>query len=101
MSGSIIVAALSITGSIEFIAYLVSFGFIVGFSLVNLSLIKLRWSQPHLERPYKVPLYPLTPVLGIVSSLLLLAFFQIDTLMVGIAWSLLGLLVYFLRPRRR
>jgi len=101
MSGSIIVAALSITGSIEFIAYLVSFGFIVGFSLVNLSLIKLRWSQPHLKRPYKVPLYPLTPVLGIISSLLLLAFFQIDTLIVGIAWSLLGLLIYFLRPRRK
>jgi len=100
VSGSAIVVALSIIGSIEFIAYLVSFGFIVGFSIVNLSLVKLRWSQPYLRRPYKAPLYPLTPISGVVSSLLLLAFFQMDALVFGILWSLPGLALYFLRPRR-
>lgn len=33
------------------------------FFLAGLSLIVLRFKEPHVERPFRVPLYPLTPLL--------------------------------------
>jgi len=44
------------------------------FALVNMSLIQLRRKMPRLDRPFKAPLYPLTPLAGIVMSVLLLTF---------------------------
>lgn len=38
------------------------------FLLVGLSLFALRWREPALERPYRVPLYPVVPVVFCLSS---------------------------------
>lgn len=62
------------TGVIVFLGYAASFASILVFILVNFSLMKLREKRPHLERPFKAPLYPLTPVAGIVIAPLLLVF---------------------------
>ena len=43
------------------------------FALVNLSLIQLRRKMPRLDRPFKAPFYPLTPLAGIIMSVLLLS----------------------------
>ena len=71
---SFFVILFSITGAVEFLGYAASFGSILVFALVNFSLIKLRQKEPLLERPFKAPLYPVTPIVGIVLSLLLLVF---------------------------
>ena len=55
------------------LGYAASFASILVFALVNLSVIKLRENKPHLERPLKAPLYPITPLIGIAMSLMLLA----------------------------
>jgi len=95
--GSIFVAAVATTGVINFVAYATDFGFIIGFLFVNLSLIKLRREKPSLERPFKVPLYPLTPILGIVTSLLLIFFLEPGTLVMGAELFLSGLLAYYIK----
>jgi len=95
--GSILTAALASTGIVNFVAYAADFGFIVGFVFVNLSLIKLRTDKPNLHRPFKVPLYPLTPILGIVTSMFLIFFLELGTILIGIELLLLGLLAYYLR----
>jgi len=95
--GSIFVAAFAAMGVVNFVAYATDFGFIIGFIFVNLSLIKLRRDKPNLVRPFKVPLYPLTPILGIVTSLLLIFFLEPGTLAMGAELFLLGLLVYYIR----
>ena len=99
----VIVSALilffSMIDNLEFVVYSINFGFLIGFSLVNLSLIKLRRSKPNLNRPFKTPLYPLTPITGLVTSLMLIAFIDIKPLVFGIAWGILGLTIYFLRKR--
>jgi len=97
--GSILIMFFSIVGNLEFVVYSISFGFLIGFSLVNLSLIKLRRSKPHLNRPFKTPLYPLMPIIGIITSLGLLAFFDIKPLVFGITWGLLGSIVYFFKRK--
>lgn len=38
------------------------------FLLTGLALFRLRWKEPHHERPFRVPLYPLTPVVFCASS---------------------------------
>ena len=99
VSGSILVTFFSIIDNLELIVYSINFGFLIGFSLVNLSLIKLRQSKPHLNRPFKTPLYPLMPIIGIITSLMLLAFFDIKPLAFGITWGLLGSIIYFLKKK--
>lgn len=55
------------------LGYAASFVSILVFALVNLSVIKLRENRPRLERPLKAPFYPITPIIGISMSLMLLA----------------------------
>jgi len=99
--GSILIMFFSIIDNLEFVVYSINFGFLIGFSLVNLSLIKLRRSKPHLNRPFKTPLYPLTPIVGIITSIGLLAFLDVKPLTFGIAWGLFGSIVYFLKQKSK
>jgi amino acid transporter len=70
--GSVLVIVLSVLGAIPFLGYAASFGSLLVFALVNFSLMKLRKTQPYMERPFKTPLYPLIPVLGVILSLAML-----------------------------
>jgi len=95
--GSIFTAVLAATGVINFVGYATDFGFIIGFALVNLSLIKLRREKPILDRPFKVPFYPFTPIAGIVTSLFLLIFIDPGVLSLGIILCVLAVLAYYIR----
>jgi len=95
--GSVLTAMFGATGVVNFVAYATDFGFIIGFIFVNLSLIKLRRDQPNLHRPFKVPLFPLTPLLGIATSLMLIFFLDPSTLLIGLELLVFGLIAYYLR----
>jgi APA family basic amino acid/polyamine antiporter len=51
---------------------LVSLGTAVAFAIVCISVMYLRKHNPDMPRPFKVPLYPLTPLLGIFFCLVLM-----------------------------
>jgi APA family basic amino acid/polyamine antiporter len=74
IASSLCVIFFGSSGAVVFLGYAASFGSLLVFALVNLSLIKLRRKMPRLDRPFKAPLYPLTPIVGIIMSILLLAF---------------------------
>jgi len=95
--GSIFTAVLAATGVINFVGYATDFGFIIGFALVNLSLMKLRKEKPLLDRPFKTPFYPFTPIAGIVTSLFLLIFIDPGVLSLGVFLCVLAVLVYYVR----
>jgi len=95
--GAVFTAVLAATGVINFVGYATDFGFIIGFALVNLSLIKLRKEKPLLDRPFKTPLYPFTPIAGIVTSLFLLVFIDLGVLSLGIVLCILAVLAYYIR----
>jgi nucleotide-binding universal stress UspA family protein/uncharacterized membrane protein len=78
--------------------------FILLFTQVNVALIGLRHKKPKLKRPFKVPLYPVTPALAIVLQLLLGVFlFHLSPVawFTAVIWLLGGLTIYFgySRPR--
>jgi len=87
------------------LGYAASFASILVFALVNLAVLKLRQKRPRLERPFKAPFYPITPIIGIAISLMLLiapVFLNRDaSAESGIVWSLglmgLVLTTYHLR----
>ncbi len=70
--GSFFIMSLSLLGAIPFLGYAASFGALLVFAVVNLSLIKLRKTQPFMDRPFKTPLYPIIPILGVVLSFAML-----------------------------
>jgi amino acid transporter len=95
--GAIFTVIFAATGLVNFVVYAVNLGFIIGFSIVNLSVIKLRKIAPHLKRPFKTPLYPLTPIAGIVASVFLLLFIEPSVLILGFELGIVALLVYYIR----
>jgi hypothetical protein len=95
--GAIFTIIFAATGLVNFVVYAVNLGFIIGFSIVNLSVIKLRKIAPHLKRPFKVPLYPLTPVAGIAASIFLSLFIEPSVLILGFELIIVSLLVYYIR----
>lgn len=108
IAGSIFIMLLSTVGAVPFLAYTGSFGSLIVFALVNLSLIKLRKTKPYMDRPFKTPLYPLTPILGIVfSGVMLIApsFFgdanAADALISSVGLTLLVVATYYLRMAGR
>ncbi len=58
--------------------------------------MKLRRARPHLKRPFKAPLYPFAPIIGIVASLGLLPFMDPRVLVLGAGLGVLALLAYYL-----
>ncbi|MBE0512790.1 amino acid permease, partial [Candidatus Bathyarchaeota archaeon] len=104
IASSLFVILFSAIGAVEFLGYAASFGSLLVFALVNLSLMKLREKEPHLKRPFKAPLYPITPIAGIVMSFLLLTFPVLlrdvnaeSALISGLGLVALVLTTYYLR----
>ena len=69
---SIIVACIAGFVPSDYLWDSVSFGTLVAFSLVAISIIVLRRTRPDLERPFKVPLYPVVPILTVVTCVYVL-----------------------------
>ncbi|MFB6228867.1 MAG: APC family permease, partial [Halobacteriales archaeon] len=67
---------------------------LLGFVVVNLAVIKLRRDQPSLSRPFEVPFYPATPILGSVLNLVLAAFISLETWLIAVGWLAFGAAIY-------
>ncbi len=67
-----------------------SVGTLAAFAIVCLSVIYLRRSAPELPRGFKVPLYPVLPVLGILSCLYLITTVPWNVL-IFFFWYMLGM----------
>jgi amino acid transporter/nucleotide-binding universal stress UspA family protein len=94
----VILLVMAVSLPIEAVGSAASLIFLLTFALVNLSVIALRRKAPEIERRYKVPFYPLTPILGIVLNVFLALYqftFQPVAWYVTAGWVVLGLLLYF------
>jgi amino acid transporter len=94
----VILLGMALTLPIEAVGSAASLIFLLTFALVNLSVIVLRRKYPEIKRRYRVPLYPVVPVLGIVLNVFLALYqfkFQPIAWYVTAGWILVGLLLYF------
>jgi APA family basic amino acid/polyamine antiporter len=77
------------------LADLVNIGTLLAFTIVSAGVWVLRVRHPELHRPFKTPLVPLVPLLGIVSAIYLMSRLALITWEVMISWLIVGLLIYF------
>ncbi len=77
------------------LAELVNIGTLAAFVLVCLGVIVLRITEPDLHRPFKTPINPVFPTLGVLFCGALMAFLPATTWYRFIVWLLIGFVVYF------
>ena len=79
---------------------LTSFGTLFAFILVCIGILLMRKTNPELVRPFKTPLVPLVPVLGILVCTAMIIALDAFTLKAAIVWMIVGLIVYFTYSRK-
>ncbi len=103
----VLAAVYSLSGQFNLLTDLAVFSCWIFYTLTFLCVIRMRRTHAHLERKYRVPLYPVIPALAILSgvyvvvSQLFLSGTKATLLSLGsIAITLLGLPVYLLVKKR-
>jgi len=91
---SLAAAIFTLSGVAHFLAGAASFGFLAGLLMVNLSLLVLRRKRRYLAREFKVPLYPLTPLLAASTCVALMAFMDPVVLAMGSAVTVVGTIAF-------
>jgi len=95
------VVAMTIAGifPIGILGELVSIGTLLAFVLVCGGILVLRYKNPEIHRPFKTPLFPVVPILGVLSSLAVMATLPRDTWLRLIIWMAIGIVIYFTYSR--
>jgi APA family basic amino acid/polyamine antiporter len=86
------VAALADIGSL---ADLTNIGTLFAFVLVCMGVIILRRTQANRARPFRVPLVPLFPILGVLFCFILMLSLPLETWGRFFVWLAIGLAIYF------
>jgi basic amino acid/polyamine antiporter, APA family len=103
--GALLATLLLLTADLEFLLAMSAFGATLAFTIVCLSVCRLRWKEPERDRPYRMPLnvrvagadLPLPAAVGTLLSgaafIALLAFHE-RARWVGLGWMAFGVIVY-------
>nr|WP_233532747.1 amino acid permease [Antrihabitans sp. YC2-6] len=71
---------------INFLAAMTSIGTLVAFLVVSIAVVILRRTEPNLPRSFKVPLYPLTPILSVAGCIWIIKDLRPATIYVFFIW---------------
>ena len=103
--GTLVAWLLLLTADLEFLLAISAFGATTAFTIVCLSVCRLRWREPDRDRPYKMPFnlrvrgadLPLPAALGTLLSgaafVAVIAFHE-GARWVGLGWMAFGVLLY-------
>ena len=76
-----------------------SIGTLLAFVIVCAGVMVMRRTHPNLPRPYKTPLVPLVPILGIIVCFAMMAALDLLTWIRLVVWLAIGLAIYFMYSR--
>ena len=85
---------------IDALLHLTNIGTLLAFVIVCAAVLIMRRKYPDAERPFRAPLVPVTPVLGILSCLLLMFSLPVANWWRLLGWLALGFVIYFGYGRR-
>jgi APA family basic amino acid/polyamine antiporter len=77
------------------LAELVNIGTLLAFVIVCSAVLIMRKTHPDAHRPFKVPFMPVTPILGILTCLVLMFSLPWENWLRLVIWLLLGFAIYF------
>jgi APA family basic amino acid/polyamine antiporter len=84
---------------IDKLAEIVNIGTLFAFMIVCGGVVTLHYTHPDLPRPFKTPLMPLIPIVGIICCGYLMYHLPIGTMIRFFIWMLIGIIVYFFYSR--
>ena len=97
--------AFAFIGDIVIVANITVFAVVITFAMINLSVIVLRYTEPQLERPFRVPLnigkFPILPLVGFVVTVYMAIQFEMVIMAVGLGIIGVGVIFYLIFNRRR
>jgi APA family basic amino acid/polyamine antiporter len=97
---SAFIALLAAVVPLGHLADATSIGTLFAFGLVNIGVMVLRRTRPDLPRSFRTPVYPVTPMLGVLFCAGLIFTLDRVTQEIFLIWMAVGLVVYFLYSRR-
>ena len=80
---------------IDALLHLTNIGTLFAFLVVCVAVLIMRRTNPDAERPFRVPFFPVVPILGILSCLLLMLSLPAENWYRLFGWLALGLVIYF------
>ena len=90
--------AFTLIGDIVIVANITVFAIVITFAAVNLAVIVLRYTEPNIERKFKVPInfgkFPILPLFGLGISVYMGFQFEIEVVLVGIGIIGIGAVFY-------
>jgi amino acid transporter len=97
---AIVVAILAAIVPLDYLIDVVSIGTLTAFIVVSLGVIILRYREPDLPRGFKVPGFPVTPILSILACAYILASLHWYTWVIFTGWVAVFLVFYMLYGRK-
>jgi basic amino acid/polyamine antiporter, APA family len=92
---AVVVSLLAGVLPINFLAEMTSIGTLVAFLVVSVGVMVLRRTAPDLDRGFKVPLYPVVPLLSIAGCFWIIKDLRAVTIYVFFIWTAVALAWYF------
>ena len=96
--------AFALIGDIVIVANITVFAVVITFAMINLSAIMLRYTEPDLERQFRVPVnigrFPILPLFGFGVTVYMAIQFEMEVMLVGLAIISAGALFYVIFNRR-
>ncbi|MBN1502409.1 amino acid permease [Candidatus Woesearchaeota archaeon] len=86
-----------LSGGLELVIYLANFIYFFVTFFVCITVIKLRGKRKKLERPFKIPLFPIPPLVTAVAVISLMFFLEMQSIGLGLVWIFVGFIIYILR----
>ena len=80
---------------LDALLHLTNIGTLFAFVIVCAAVLIMRYTNPEAARPFRCPLVPIVPILGIVSCLMLMLSLPAANWWRLIAWMGIGLVIYF------
>ncbi|MCD2256113.1 APC family permease [Agrilactobacillus fermenti] len=77
------------------LAELVNIGTLIAFSFVSIGIIPLRRRKDIKNDGFKVPLYPVLPIISLLLCLYLMTHLRLETWVASLIWFVIGAVIYF------
>lgn len=77
----VISALITSIGLVNFLSFITSAGYLFVLLCSNISMLRLRKKYPSIHRPYKVPLFPLTPIVASLTCIIVILFSELNALL--------------------